>query len=142
MQPARRRGFEAEARVVVGVAEHEHDRVTRGAAGVETGAHQRGTDPFALARGIDRHRCEALRDERAALALHAHGAEQDVADDAPVAFRHQRDRRGAGGAQRVHQLRLAELRKRARMDFENGALVSRLLGADHESRGLAHGVIS
>ena len=79
-QPCRK----AEAWVVVGVPQDDHDPMALVRTGPQSLPHQMQADALTLPVGLDGHGCESQGVQRAGLRDDGQVAEEDVADDLPA----------------------------------------------------------
>lgn len=77
---------EAEARIVVGMAEHDHEGIATFAQQAESVLDQGRTDALALAIRGDGHGREAHAGELVAIMIDGHRGEEDVAGDVALVF--------------------------------------------------------
>ena len=97
---------EAEARIVVRMAKHDHGVPSVVLGEAEAGADQRAADTAVLPAGPNGHRCQRKSGHDSIAKGDSQLAEQDVADDHILIDRHQLDRDETGCPQVLDQLPL------------------------------------
>jgi len=113
VQTGDRRGAEAEARVVRGLAEDDGEAGAGAACGLEPVGHEPGADAAPVQGGQYRQRRQPEAGHRG---TGGHRTERDVSDDPSTLVRHQRHGETPGGPQRVDQPGLAVGRERGQVD--------------------------